>query len=143
MKTSKAKSRVTFVEVGRLYNLGNYQNVSYKLGAQVEPGDSAAKILQNLVRILKAANPKSPVSEYDLQNAYKRLEKPEDLAKNMTNAKERKKAIRQMVKDAKAVIAQHECSVARRNAALKLIDDIGGTVVHKDAKDSWRDDDDF
>lgn len=136
------KTKITRLTVGRLYNLGNYEHVRYELTVDIGEGRSAALALRNIMRVLKAANPKSPVASYDLESARKKLEDPQSWHKNVADPKERKKLIKEMVRSAKELVRSWDAWVARRKAAERLLDDIGASKVHKDAKLTWGDDDD-
>lgn len=136
MRTSK-------ITIGRLYNLGNYEHVRYELTVEIEKGESPALALRNVMRVLKAANPKPPVQPYEYETAVKKLAASDDWMKNVTDAAERKRRIKDMVKEAKEIVKKWDTWVARRKAAEKLLDNIGCTKVFKDAKLDWHDDDDW
>lgn len=140
MKTTKTK--VTRLTIGRLYNLGNYEHIRYEITVEIGEGRSASLALRNTMRILRAANPKPPVSSFDYESAKKRLEDPESWHKNVTPVSERKKRIKEMVANAKNTVKRHDNWMARRKVAESMLDDIGATRVFKDAKLSWGEDDD-
>jgi hypothetical protein len=142
MKTKEPQTRVSRITIGRLYNLGNYEHVRYELTVEIPEGRSASLALRNVMRVLKAANPKPPFPSYDYEGALKRIEEPEAWHKNIANPKERKKAIREMVKSARETVKTYDTWKARRAAAEKLLDGIGCQKVFKDAKLSWGDNDD-
>lgn len=135
-------TRISRLTIGRLYNLGNYEHVRYELTVEIGEGKSAALALRNTMRILRAANPKPPCADYEYESYLKRIEDPHAWHKNITDKKERAKAIRTMVKDAKEAVKKYEAWKARRKAAEALLDSVGCVRIFKDAKLSWQDDDD-
>ena len=141
--TQKTKTRIQRITIGRLYNLGNYEHVRYELSVEVPEGRSAGLALRNIMRVLKAANPKPPIQTYDYETAIKKLADPEAWHENIANVRERKEVIKKMVKESKDKVALYKAWIARRKAAERMMDDIGGTRVFKDAKLSWNDDDDY
>lgn len=138
-KLKKNASKVTRIGVGRVYNLGNYENCRYELSVDVGDDAKPSRILRNLVHILVVANPKSPVAAWDVESAKKRLANPEEWHKNVTPEKERRRQIKQMVKEAKETVAKYEAWEKARVRALRLLDSIGMNIAHKDAKNDWDD----
>lgn len=141
-QTMKSKTKVTRITIGRLYNLGNYEHVRYELTVEVGEGRSAALALRNTMKILRAANPKPPVSSFDHESAVKRLADPEAWHKNIEPESARKKAIKETVSQAKETVKRHDQWIARRKVAEMMLDDIGAARVFKDAKLSWGDEED-
>lgn len=137
----KAKSQISRITIGRLYNLGSYEHVRYELSADVPEGASPLAAWRGIMKILRGANPKAPVSmsQYKLDLDF--LKDPEAWGKNITDVAERKRTLATRKKDARARVREFEAWQKARQSALKRLDDLGGAVVHKDAKDDWRDDD--
>lgn len=136
----KSKSKVTRLTIGRLYNLGNYEHVRYEITVEIGEGRSATLALRNTMKVLRTANPKSPVSAFDYESAVKRLADPEAWHKNIEPICERKKLIKEMVAEAKKTVKRQDDWTMRRKAAELMLDDIGAVRVFKDAKLSWGDD---
>lgn len=136
------KSKVSRFTIGRLYNLGNYEHVRYELTVEVGEGRSAAVALKNTLRLLRAVNPKPPVSSFDYERALLQIAKPEDWHKNIQDEAQQAKLRKEMVVEAKKVVKKFEAWAKRRHAAELVLDDIGCAKAFKDAKLSWDNDDD-
>lgn len=141
MKNTKPKSRIVRFEIGRLYNLGNYQNITFRVTVEVPEGNSVRQAVFNTNELLRAASPRSPVSQDDYKHALEQLRDPLAWHQNITNKLERARQIRIMVKRAKEIKALREEWEANREAAMKALDNIGATKVFKDAKDTWDEED--
>lgn len=134
-------TKVTKITIGRLYNLGNYEHVRYELTVDIGQGESPSVALRNVMRVLNAANPKPPVQTYEYETAIKKLAAPAEWMKNVVDPKERKRRIKDMVKEARDIVKKWDAWAARRKSVETLLDNIGATRVFKDAKLSWNDDD--
>jgi hypothetical protein len=139
----KKRPRITSFSVGRVYNLGNYENIRLDLSVEVPEGESVRAALTSVMGILKAASPKPPVQAYSVEHARKQLEDPQAWHKNIVIVKERKAAIRCMVKDAKATVSKWEAWKASRKLALEALDAIGATSIRKDHKNDWNDEEEY
>lgn len=126
------KSRISRITVGRVHNLGNYENIRYEVTVDVGFNDNPAKILNHLETTLEDLQAESGVDSYELRRARAALEKPEseldewDL-KNLDGFKNK--------------VAKHEEAIKRRAEAKEALNSLGGTAVYTDAKDSWSDED--
>ena len=129
-KTTKAKSRVSRITVRKLFNLGNYEHVSYELSVDVDEGASARQALLDTVRILSGLKPIKKLSGYDTAKAL--LLKPYD-AISLIEAEK--------IEDARKTVAEYEGAFAYRNECLQRLDDLGGARQKVDAKDRWNDGD--
>lgn len=141
MKKQTPQTRVSRLTIGRLFNLGNYEHVRYELTVDIAEGKSASVALRNVMRLLRAANPKPPVQRYDYDHAKSILSDPNAWHKNVADPKERKQRIKEMVKEAKENIARYDLWAAQRKAAEAMLDNIGCAKAFKDAKLDWEDDD--
>lgn len=137
MNSKKPKSRITRFEIGRCYNLGNYQTMSFRVTVEVPEGESVRRAVFNTDKLLRAASPRAPVSESEYRRALNQLNDPTAWHRNITNKPERAREIQIMVKRAKELKEQREEWEANREAAMKALDNIGATKVFKDAKDNW------
>lgn len=125
---SKSKPRVSRITVGRLYNLGNYEHVRYEITVDVPAGVKPSHALTQTLRVLKAANPKPPCSDYEIRTARESMaKKPEDLTEydrgHMDIFKQR--------------VERYDAWLAQKERALRILDDIGGSKVEVDAKEAW------
>lgn len=141
MKAKKPQARIVSIAVSRVFNTGNYTNQKLDLTAEVPPGASARNTLRALVRILSAANPNPPVAEHEVKHAESILSDPQAWHKNIKPERKRQAEIRKLVKGAKETMARFKKWRDRRLLALKAMDNLGGTTIHKDAKLDWEDDD--
>lgn len=141
MKNSK--TRISKLTIGRLYNLGNYEHVRYELTVEIPPASSVTTALRNTMTILRAANPKPPVTDYDIQHAKAQLSDPQSWHKDIKDPKERKPVLSKMVKDARQVLAKFKRWQNRRQQAEQLLDNLGAVRQFKDAKLTWDTEDDY
>lgn len=144
-------SRVT---VGRVFNLGNYENVRYELSVDVPAGESAATALVALEKIIGALTPKgSPISEAELKRDKLQIEEMHRcLSNDGPDAFKRinawhmagKESPEEYIAMREATLAENskklEAWKAKHEKARKLLDDLGGAAVWKDAKQDWEDD---
>jgi hypothetical protein len=133
MKTKTPKkikpARVTSISVSKLYNLGNYQNVSYHITSEVPKGASAKATLCQLVHVLQMLKPlPRPQNADSLKWAEEKME---------TDLSNYEKENMQAWRDEKN---NFEALKAARYDAVNSLDALGGTSVEKDAKRVWNDD---
>lgn len=128
--SKKPKTRVTHISVDVLYNLGNYEHIKYSVGIDVAKGESAAKALLELKRIMVRLKPVKKPYEYE---HYAGL-----LKKDPRECSEVEKS---QVETAAKVVGEYACLKSLQWEAVKALDDIGGASVRKDAKETWQDDD--
>lgn len=130
-KTKKPKARVTNISVSRLYNLGNYQNVKYDIAAEVPKGASAVETMRQLVHILQMLEPlRRPHSYSMFKEAIKKT--------NTEQSAYEKEHVKEWQEEAAAFELKREL----RDKAFMALDDLGGSLIAKDAKDTWDDPDD-
>lgn len=125
-KTPKPKARITSISVSRLYNTGNYTNVKYDLTAEVPEGASAVEALRQMVYTLQCLKPVSkPSCLESFQAAVKKTETEQTNyeKENLPEWRER--------------IQEYQTLKANRDAAVLALDDLGGTSIRRDAKNSW------
>lgn len=145
---------ITRIEVARLYNLGSYEHISYKLSADVKEGESAEKAMLGLEKIISALSPKTSThsrlelerEKLNLDNMHERFsnEGPDEFRRyhgHFVGTPEEYIA-RCEQSHAENVIRRDEWE-ARNTKARKMLDDLGGAAVWKDAKLDWeyKDDD--
>ena len=144
---------ITKIEIGRLYNLGSYEHVSYKLTVEVPQGESAATAIIGMEKILEALSPKTAThnrgelarEKRQVEEMHRKLsdEGPEEFRRHYGHS---------FVGTPEEYIGRceqsHADNVARRNAwearsakARKLLEDLGGAANWKDAKLDWENDD--
>ena len=128
MNTPTPQARVSKITVGRLHNLGNYEHVRYEIAVDIPEGASATQTLGNVERVLAGLDPKPPVSDYDLQRAVAALAKPVDTWPEWE---------RDNVESYSRSVAKDAAWRAEQKLAREALDDIGGTRIYTDAKDSW------
>lgn len=131
----KNKATISRITIGRLYNLGNYEHVRYELTADIPAGVKPAAVLVNVLKIIRAVDPKPPSSKYELARALEIVAKVEA----STEIPEHEKDNLNLYRDR---IRIHANWKANREKALEALDRFGGTEKLTDAKLSWGDDDD-
>lgn len=132
MKTKKKKARITSISVSRLYNTGNYTNVKYDLSAEIPEGVSVWETLRQLVNTLTLLKPISKPTHYDMfKTESAKLES------------EQSEYVKEHLPEWREEVEQFEARKAARDQALIDLDNLGGTSVRRDAKNTWQDDDEY
>ena|ERR1051325_1368874 len=126
------KTRVTRITMGRVYNLGNYENQRVEISVDISNGDDPANVFKNIEGILGNLRAKSGVDTYEIARARRILSVPEseldeDDQKRLPRAKE--------------VMEKLEQAKARREAARAALSMIDHSFEHKDHKLDWQDED--
>ena len=133
-----AKARVSRILVGRVYNLGNYENKRVEIEVSIPPGESATDVLIGLERLLDAFNSKCPVDEYSILEAKRRQSwSDEDWKRyegDQWEARKQENQNRLVELDTKLANWQAKQAIVR-----KLLDDLGAAVNYKDHKLDWED----
>lgn len=121
--------RVSFISVSRLFNLGNYENVKYEIGVEVPPGADADKTLRRLSTILYRLRP-IMIPKPAMQENESILKKP---------ARTRTDYEKGALKRNREKIAQYHEEKKLRDLAVAQLNNLGGSVTKKDAKETWED----
>lgn len=126
------KSRISKIHLGRVYNLGNYENMRVEVTVDIGTQDDPATVLRSVENILADLRAKGGVSEWDLSRARATLEKPESELdelerKNLPAYREKLRKVDEAMK--------------RREAARAALATLNYTSEHRDAKDEWEDED--
>lgn len=124
------KSVIRSIGLSVLFNRGNYENVKYDLICDVPKGGNARQTLLDMAGILMALRPIKKSHDVD----YAR----EIIAKESSTLSVYEK---EHFEEYLETVNHYEARLARRNAALEKLDDIGGSSVEKDAKLTWDDND--
>jgi hypothetical protein len=122
------RGRVTHLEVSKLYNLGNYSNVSYRICVEVPRGASAKIAFVDAVSILHALRPVPKPHCIDQFEAC--LKKTNE---------ERSTWERDHFDEWSTAVQEYKGIMAMRRAAIDRLDLLGGTMVERDAKTTWDD----
>lgn len=128
-----ARARVTHVSISRLYNLGNYQNVKYEIGAEVPAEACAADVLKELFYILQMLKPLPvPHCKRDYERAIKKTNE------ELSNYE------REQLEGWREEVERYDSRKRLRLEALTALDSLGGHSEFRDGKNSWddRNDDD-
>jgi hypothetical protein len=153
MRTAKAKTRVSRITVGRLYNLGNYEHVRYDVTVEVPEGESATKAMVGIERIIKALAPEKTASvkthgdiireraHVDRMRAALKLDGPDKFRQRHglfegTPQEYIKRCYQSYVANRKKRVAWDR----RAERARAKLDAIGGAAYWKDAKLDWESD---
>jgi hypothetical protein len=126
------RTRVTRLHVGRVYNLGNYENQRVEITVDIAEGDDPGRVYRNLEGILANLRASSGVSSYNLARAREVLAKPDA---------ELNEAERGMLDDYRDRVAKVESAKQRRQAARDALSTLNFTTEHVDHKRDWDDDD--
>lgn len=125
------KSRVARLHVGRVYNLGNYENQRVEITVEIGTGDDPARVLGVVEAILRDLYAKPGVSSYQHTRALERLANAETLKDTDPDALE----------NARKTIERIETARAQRANARAMLATLEHTSEHTDAKEKWSDDD--
>lgn len=126
--TETPKTRITRISIGRVHNLGNYENVRYEVQVDVAEGENVTQLMTNLENILEEIRAVSSVSEWDYERAKEKLAKP---------ASELSESELQNLDIYKKRVADYESVNARRQKAKNALNSLGGNEVYRDAKTDW------
>jgi hypothetical protein len=122
MKKHK-KAKVSKITIARLYNTGNYEHVRYELTADVPPGEKAEKVAEGLISVIKALNPKCPVSAYAMHERQARINWPTEQQQRIWG-----ESWQTALEEEKAELAKDQAELdkwnANRRRALKVMDDL-------------------
>lgn len=140
--------RTTKITIGRLFNLGSYEHVRYELTVEIAEGDSAAKAILGMEKILEALNPKTSThSRGELDREQHRIEEMRHLLAGQGEEEFRRRHNHFVGTPEEYIARCKEChgkNVAARDAwearsekARQMFDDLGGAAVWKDAKLDW------
>lgn len=125
------RARVVHVEVKALFNLGNYQNITYGMSAEVPAGGSARQTLIDLQWIIGRLR---PIRKPDCEAEYEQCSK--------TPEGERTEWQKNHSQEWAERMANYHARVAQQSQALRLLDEIGGKSEYRDAKAEWENEDD-
>lgn len=133
MDNTEQKTKITRLSIGRVHNLGNYENVRYEVQVDVGEGENVSQLLANLENILEDVRAVSWVSKWDYDRAKEMLAKPaSELSEiELSNLDLYKKRI-----------ADYESVNEKRQKAKDALNTLGGNTVFTDAKENWDDQDD-
>jgi hypothetical protein len=131
--TAPEKSRVSRIHVGRVYNLGNYENERVEVTVEIGSQDDPSRVLRSVENILADLHAKSGIMGHNLRQAESVLAKPE--SELSTYAREEIPKYREWV-------AKRDAAAARRLAAREALSTLEYTREHIDHKEKWEDEDD-
>lgn len=140
--------KVTKITIGRLYNLGSYEHVRYELTAEVPEGESAAKTVTALERVLSGLSPlKNACINSESEIERKKLEVEEMRTMPVVDWERRyghckgaaAEVIARFEKSLTEEIQKRNKALERAKKARELFDDLGGAANWKDAKLDWED----
>ncbi len=140
----KPKTRISRITVSRLYNCGNYENCSYSVTIDVAEGESAARGIRALEKILIGLAPLRDVfGPADATRKRAELDRMKGLTEEAFQRQYgkpkggRNAYYRRCLADLKEEISKSKKKFARAKKARDLFDDLGGAEKWKDAKDNW------
>jgi hypothetical protein len=128
MDSTEPKPIVTRISVDRLYNLGNYEHIKYGVTVDIPAGEAPTKVLKNLLRVLRALNPRAVRPPWDLQR------KREIAALTTMDCSSEERTEREA---AFKEVTEYDVACEARNSALEQLDNLGGTTTKIDAKHDW------
>ena len=145
----KTKSRISRITVGRLFNLGNYEHVRYDITVEIPDGASSTKAMIGLERIMEGLAPlKMLKTADDFKREAERIKRIKEMSTEAWNLEyqyakgSRQEIIKRYEADLRKEIAKAKRATDKAEKARKLLDDLGGAMMFKDAKLSWDNDHD-
>lgn len=148
--------RVSKITVGRLYNLGSYEHVRYEISLDVAPGESAAKAMIGLERIVKALAPEKSACVKTHDELRRELANIERMRADLATLGEEtfrqrhgffegtaKQYIKRCFESWKTSRKKRIAWDRRSAKARAKLDSVGGASKWKDAKLDWENDNDF
>ena len=143
--------KVTRITVGRVFNLGNYENVRYEISVDVPEGESPATALVGMEKIISALSPKTSThSRSELDREKHRVEEMRHALAGKGEEEFRRnhghfvgtpdEYIARCAQSNAENVAKRDAWEARREKARQLLDDLGGAAIWKDAKLDWETD---
>lgn len=144
-------SRVSRISVGRVYNLGNYEHVRYEITVDIPEGESAARAIVGVERIIAGLKPikDSVESEAQLAHAAARLEEMEAADADTWQRNwghctgTREEVIKRHEESLRKAVTERAAAIQRAKTARLLFDDLHGAEQFKDAKLDWDHDGDY
>ncbi len=145
--------RVSRITIGRLYNLGSYEHVRYELSVEVAEGESAATAILGMEKIIAALSPKTSThTRYELERERVRVEELKASLAAMTDEDYFRRNhghfegtpaeyVARVAESHAENLSRREAWEERAEKARKMLDDLGGSAVWKDAKLDWEDND--
>jgi hypothetical protein len=139
--------RISRITIGRLHNLGNYEHVRYEVTVDLPPGTSPASVLHRTEQLLNALEPRGPYSLSEVSNALREIRKPMPKLADFVDGRgaynDAEQSLRHATLErerAESLLKRHDEWRARRDAAHRRFDELGGVSVYTDAKDRWDED---
>jgi hypothetical protein len=129
--TLESKTRVTSIHVGRVYNLGNYENQRVEITAAVGADDDPGRVLRTLETILNNLHAKHGIMGHNVTQARTVLAKPES---------ELSEYEREELPKYRERIEKVEEAKRRREQARAALTTLDHTDEHVDHKRDWDDD---
>lgn len=142
---------VSRVTVGRVFNLGNYENVRYEITVDVPFDESAATALVALENIISALSPKTSThSRAELEREKHCVDEMRKLLAEKGEEQFRRdhshfvgtpeEYIQRCAESYEKNLAARDAWEAKSKKARQLLDALGGAANWKDAKQDWEDD---
>ena len=128
--TAPEKSRVSRIHVGRVYNLGNYENERVEVTVDVGMDDDAGRVLRSVENILADLHATCGIMGHNIRTARTVLAKPEE---ELTASQ------RAELPTYRSWIEAHDAAAARRLAARNALSTLDYSREHTDHKEKWED----
>lgn len=142
--------KITKITIGRLYNLGNYEHIRYDLTIEIPEGESAAKAVRAVEKLIAGVRPDRTIkSIQELERDEAHIERMKKMtAEQWENDHRYSEGSREEItRRYEAALEQEKtkraAALARAKKCRELFDDLGGASEWKDAKLEWDGDDDY
>lgn len=139
-------SKIKTIQIGRVYNLGNYEHVRYDITAEVEPEEDPSQVMTGLEKVIEGLRPvKGVASCSELNRNRTEVEK----MRTMSDAEFKQSFGGHTGTRAEIIELYHVgyCkkvtdraeALTRAKGARKMLSDLNGAAIWKDAKLEWED----
>lgn len=144
------KPRISRINIGRLYNLGNYEHERFELTIDIPEGASAQDAIIGAERILAGLKPMVGIKEpSELRRMRVRLDEMRNMTEQQIQTQygswsapaTKETIIRRHEVDLDEEIEKRRKAIKKQEEARALFDDLCGAAKWVDAKLSWDNDD--
>ena len=134
--------RVTRLTLGRVYNLGNYENMRVEVQVEVPTGSSATAAFVTVERLLSELGESCPVEEYAYNSAMNRAALTDEQWKERCGDERWEAEKAEALKEFAALDQEMKAWKHHQARARNMLDNLNATYTSKDHKLDWESDED-
>lgn len=129
--------RVTRLTLGRVYNLGNYENLRVEVQVEVPTGSSATAAFVTVERLLSELGESCPVEEYDYNAAMERAALTDEEWKGKFGAERWEAEKLAAIGEFREIADPMHLWKLLQERARNMLDKLNATYTGKDHKLDW------